>query len=40
MTSQRKLASRFETRFVQQIWNAILLVHTRETASLIERRGR
>ncbi|WP_291158119.1 hypothetical protein [Ensifer sp. SSB1] len=40
MLSQRKLASQFQSRFVLQLWNAMLRVQTRETASLFGQRGR
>jgi len=40
MLSQRKLASQFQPRFVLQLWNAMLRVQTRETASLFGHRGR
>ena len=40
MLSQRKLASQFQPRFVLQLWNAMLRVQTRETASLFGQRGR
>ncbi len=40
MLSQRKLASQFQPRFVLQLWNAMLRVQTRETASLFGPRGR
>nr|WP_146160941.1 hypothetical protein [Ensifer sp. NM-2] len=40
MLSQRKLASQFQPRFVLQLWNAMLRVQTRETASLFGQRSR
>lgn len=40
MLSQRKLASQFQPRFVLQLWNAMLRVQTRETASYFGHRGR
>ncbi|MBP1872297.1 hypothetical protein LPJGGPFB_04294 [Ensifer adhaerens] len=40
MLSQRKLASQFQPRFVLQLWNAMLRVQTRETASLFGQRNR
>ncbi|MEI2298702.1 hypothetical protein [Ensifer sp. MJa1] len=40
MLSQRKLASQFQPRFVLQLWNAMLRVQTRETATLFGQRGR
>ncbi|WP_156612889.1 hypothetical protein [Ensifer sp. Root142] len=40
MLSQRKLASQFQPRFVLQLWNAMLRVLTRETASLFGQRSR
>lgn len=40
MFSQRKLSSPFDRGFVQMIWNAILLVQTRETTSLMTGRNR
>lgn len=40
MLSQRKLASQFQPRFILQLWNAMLRVQTRETASLFGQRGR
>ncbi|WP_146749575.1 hypothetical protein [Ensifer adhaerens] len=38
MLSQRKLASQFQPRFVLQLWNAMLRVQTRETATFFYRR--
>lgn len=40
MFSQRKLSSPSDRGFVQMIWNAILLVQTRETTSLMTGRNR
>ena len=40
MFSQRKLSSPSDRGFIQSIWNAILLVQTRETSSLMGGRGR
>jgi hypothetical protein len=40
MFSQRKLSSPSDRGFVQMIWNAILLVQTRETTSLMTGRHR
>lgn len=38
MLTQRKLASQFQPRFVLQLWNAMLRVQTRETATFFYRR--
>jgi len=40
MFSQRKLSNPSDRGFVQMIWNAILLVQTRETSSLMTGRDR
>jgi hypothetical protein len=40
MFSQRKLSNPSDRGFVQMIWNAILLVQTRETTSLMTGRKR
>jgi hypothetical protein len=40
MFSQRKLSSPSDRSLVQMIWNAILLVQTRETTSLMRGRRR
>lgn len=40
MLSQRRLASQFQARFVLQLWNAMLRVQTRETASFFGQRSR
>ncbi|WP_267885973.1 hypothetical protein [Ensifer aridi] len=40
MSSQRKLAKQSQPRFLFQLWNAMLRVQTRETASLFTSRER
>jgi hypothetical protein len=40
MFSQRKLSNPSDRGFVQMIWNAILLIQTRETSSLMTGRER
>lgn len=40
MLSQRKLSNPSDRGFIQMIWNAILLVQTRETSSLMAGRER